>query len=548
MSKWNRQVNRQIQPPQPTTINLAGGTAFDMSAELELVTILLSSFVQDKFYRGANAELARVKQLVDKLDPLFAAKAAIYARQEFGMRSITHMLAGELAAKIKGQPWAKDFYHKVIRRIDDMSEILAYYLNNYGTKKESTSVDKFGKPKKKKQDKMVLRAIPNAMKKGFAAAMSDYYTYPDGTPKRHPDGHPFKGQIAFKMDDNLVSKWKKDSAEISLVDIVNLVHPNQGKRGDFINNVWHRLVRGELKLSKETVENAMSRIGQVAETTEQKEQLSVEAWKNKLKDGSTSGYLNTIRNIRNMVNLNNSELTEMLIKAITDEKEIKKSVVMPFQFMTAIEEISKIGGTGKVMTALHQAVDMACQNVPNFPGRTLIAVDASGSMFPGWSHKEGSSPIDHASIMAAALYKRIENSDLIIFGTNAEYYSPAKTSSVADITSRIKARQFGGTNFPTVFDLASAHNIAYDRVFILSDMQSWQHGYNGVSDSFHAYKKRLGVNPKLYCYDLAGYGTLQFPEANVYTLAGFSEKVFDLVAQLEEDPKILLNKIKAIKL
>lgn len=49
----------------------------------------------------------------------------------------------------------------------------------------------------------------------------------------------------------------------------------------------------------------------------------------------------------------------------------------------------------------------------------------------------------------------------------------------------------------------------------------------------------------MYSIDLAGYGTLQVPEKDVYCLAGFSEKIFDLMMYLEEDKNALLNTIKA---
>jgi hypothetical protein len=43
-------------------------------------------------------------------------------------------------------------------------------------------------------------------------------------------------------------------------------------------------------------------------------------------------------------------------------------------------------------------------------------------------------------------------------------------------------------------------------------------------------------------------GTLQFPENNVFALAGFSDKVFDIIKLLKEDKKALINEIKAIKI
>ena len=90
--------------------NRAGGDAFAQSPKMELASILLTSFAQDQYYRSANDTFKELTALLAKVDAKFAAKAAIYARNEFGMRSITHVQAAEISAYVSGQPWAKDFY------------------------------------------------------------------------------------------------------------------------------------------------------------------------------------------------------------------------------------------------------------------------------------------------------------------------------------------------------------------------------------------------------------------------------------------------------
>ena len=80
--------NKKAKTATETT-NHAGGAAYKQTPELELVSILLTSFAQDQFYRSANQTFADLGKLVKQVEPDFAAKAAIYARNEFGMRSIT---------------------------------------------------------------------------------------------------------------------------------------------------------------------------------------------------------------------------------------------------------------------------------------------------------------------------------------------------------------------------------------------------------------------------------------------------------------------------
>ena len=92
MSKFNTTVTKS----KTLTENLAGGQAYAQSDELAFVSMLLTSFVNDQFYKGSNDTLKDLKSLSERIkDKEFLAKAAIYARDKFGMRSITHALAGE---------------------------------------------------------------------------------------------------------------------------------------------------------------------------------------------------------------------------------------------------------------------------------------------------------------------------------------------------------------------------------------------------------------------------------------------------------------------
>ena len=88
--------NKNMKEAQ-MTINRARGQAYVMTAEMQLDTILLTSFAQNQFYRKTENTFLELRKLLAAVSPEFAAKAAIYARTEFGMRSITHVLAAEIA-------------------------------------------------------------------------------------------------------------------------------------------------------------------------------------------------------------------------------------------------------------------------------------------------------------------------------------------------------------------------------------------------------------------------------------------------------------------
>jgi 60 kDa SS-A/Ro ribonucleoprotein len=472
------------------TVNLAGGEAFSDDAKLELVSILLTSFVQDQFYRKAgdakspdkDSTLGRICTLIEQLpDKKFAGKAAIYARNEYGMRSISHVVAGELAKTVKGKEWVKDFFNRVVRRPDDMTEILAYYLNKYG------------------------KPVPNSLKKGFASAIGRFDPY----------------QIA---------KWRVESAAVKLVDVVNIVHPKPTKKnGTAINE----LVADTLR-STETWEAKLSKSGQEAGSEEEKVEFKADAWAD-LINSKKLGYLAGIKNARNIIE-QAPNIVDAFCEFLTDESLIEKSLVLPFRYVTALEEVEKLSGGNarKVIVALNKALDISCSNVPKFLGRTLVALDCSGSM--------DGKPAKIGSLFAAVLLKS-NDADLILFSNDAKY----KTINPLDSTTTIaKSIRFapGGTNFRAIFQTA---NQPYDRIIILSDMQAWV-DYNAPIDVFDQYKKKYNCKPHVYSFDLAGYGTLQFPQEQVYCLAGWSDKCLEVMGLLEKDRNALVHEIEKIEL
>lgn len=461
------------------TTNKAGGDALVMTPELKLVSQLLTSFITDQYYRTGNQSLKELKENIAAVDPEFAAKAAIYARNEFGMRSVTHVVAAEIASRAAGKEWAKRFYTKVVRRPDDMIEVMALI----GPKNFS-----------------------HAMRKGFAEALTQF-------------------------DEYQLAKYRASTKSVSLVDVVNLVHPSPVR-----NEALTKLVNDELR-SRDTFEAKLSEAGK----SENSDVAKAEAWK-ELLESRKIGYFALLRNLRNIIE-QAPELVDITIELLTDEKLIHKSLVLPFRFMTASEEIGKLSGreAKKVLVALDAALDKSCANVPKFDGETLVAVDTSGSMYPSW----GKGVIIQAALFGAILAKS-NLADILVWGDRAAYVNINPNDSIASISKQIYDRPMGGTNMNLVFSEA---NRAYERIIILSDEQSWLHSsYNSPRTALNDYEKRTGTKPFVYSWDLAGLGTLQFPERNVATLAGWSDKVFDIMKLVETDKQPLVNKIKAVEL
>jgi 60 kDa SS-A/Ro ribonucleoprotein len=467
--------------------NLAGGPAHAASGKLELASLMLTSMFQPQFYRKPDAQLARLRELVvNKVEPAFAARAALYARKEAGMRSVTHVAAAELARYVKGQEWMARFLEKVVHRPDDVLEILAYYLATYG------------------------RPIPNSLKKGLGRALA-------------------------KFDEYQLAKYRKSAAELSLVDAVNLLHPPH-------TEALRKLVKGTLA-SAETWETRLTQAGQAAKPgdAEALAALKNEAWAQLVKDRKI-GYFALLRNLRNILETA-PEVLEDAVALLTDERLIHKSLVLPFRYLTALEalehpECARLPGVSKAMEAISDAVEISLANVPKFPGRTLVALDGSGSMM--------GRPIKIGALFAAVLAKAGgEGVDVMLFSTGAKYVALNTRDSVLTLAKRLESKvEAAGTDFHVIFK--TAHR-PYERIIILSDMQAWI-GHGTPAKDLAAYRRKHGADPRVFSFDLQGYGTLQFPERNVFALAGFSDKTMDTLATLDKDPGAFLKAIEAVDL
>lgn len=501
-------IMSRFNPATPTleartrTTNAAGGEGYKSSPELELVSTMLTSFVQDKFYESAGGEQARLASVIGQVDPKFAAQAAIYARDTFNMRSISHIAASMIAERASGQPWAKDFFDGIVVRPDDMTEIASFYS---------------------KGGKLKLTA---AMKKGFASAFNRF------------DGYQ-------------LGRYRAEDKMVSLVDIVNLTRPKADN--EETGAALHALVNGTLRQER-TFEAKLSGAGQKASSPDEKAAAKKQAWSETV---PSMGYMALLKNLRNIMTDADSATLDLALKRLTNEKAVKNSRVLPFRFIIASRELLKTNhpNSQKVVRALSEALDISVSNVPKFEGRTLIALDASSSMrgMYGYAYAQRSgnapkggfaqTPPAEIGALFAAILAKSNDADLMLFHGSASYVNVNTLDSTTTITDQIVSKIGGGaTNFASV--LATA-NQKYDRIIVLTDCESWMD--SNRKQALSQYRSKFNADPHLYMFKLCDYGNLLFPENKVYNVAGFSDKVFDVMQLLESDRQALVNEVRKVK-
>lgn len=475
---------------QPDTLNEAGGAAFSLTPQLELVTLLSASFCTDGFYRDASSVMDQLVQLIQsgKLDPEFVAKAAIYARDTLNMRSITHVCAAAAARILSGRSWASNFYDKIVVRPDDAIEIAAFYAANLAEESE-------GKRKK----------YPAAMKKGFAKALA-------------------------RFDEYRLRKYKGQRGRFNLVDVMRVAHA----KGPLMD----KLSKGELSLAN-TWETRLS-------SGEDKAAV----WSDLLKEGKL-GYMALLKNLRNISSDCDEATKALALEQLVDPERIAKSRVLPFRFYTAYKTLQRDGvGSRDVLAAVSEACDKSCANINQvFEGPTLVAVDTSGSMTQQCAGSRVLSCMEAGLLFGAAIYKAIPNSDIMVWANHAEVIGinpRLPLVDIAEVAKRESGRVGCGTNLGSIFENADRAR-GYARFVIFSDMNSWW------GSSPELARRHYGGLPWVHTFNLSSNSTSQFDLADMRTnkashLCGFSEKVLTMISSIEEDPEVMLKAIEEVEL
>jgi len=117
----------KVKDNRPNALSYEGGAVYEKSPLDAWIGMLFSSFMEDKFYETAPDQQKRFIKLTDemceKYGPVFVSKAAFFARNELGMRSISQLVAAWL--NTQSFETKRTFYRAFCHRPDDVAEIFA---------------------------------------------------------------------------------------------------------------------------------------------------------------------------------------------------------------------------------------------------------------------------------------------------------------------------------------------------------------------------------------------------------------------------------------
>ena len=206
----------------------------------------------------------------------------------------------------------------------------------------------------------------------------------------------------------------------------------------------------------------------------------------------------------------------------------------------ASRKLTKTEFVTPLLEALEEAVRSTADNIRGFDKNTrvLLASDTSGSMFRPVS-QQSAVIYYHIGLLLSMLMKfRCENVVTGMFGDFWETYDFPSDDILYNTLEMISHEGEVGysTNGHAVIDWLIDERLVMDKVMLFTDCELWDstNGGSHLSRSWSIYK-RIAPDAKLYLFDLAGYGTspVSMKRKDVFNIAGWSDKVFDILYALE---------------
>ena len=122
MTKFNAKIKTT-----PNAVSYEGGAVYEKAPAEEWLNFLFSSYLEDRFYENSSKQFNRFLNLtidmIQTYGPEFVANAALFARQELGMRSVSQVVAAILNSCSFEEK--RTFFANYCHRPDDVSEIFS---------------------------------------------------------------------------------------------------------------------------------------------------------------------------------------------------------------------------------------------------------------------------------------------------------------------------------------------------------------------------------------------------------------------------------------
>ena len=531
MARFNQRGTRPaVHSPVTTTgertVTHEGATGHLRDAKSELFLLAVSNFVgQDAFYEKGGDRDDRYERLVRQLaieDPEWTAGLLGWLRGEGNMRTAALVGAAEFTAERllhEAPGYSRQVIDSVLQRADEPGEMLGYWTAKYG------------------------RKLPKPVKRGIADAVQRLYN----------------GKSLLKYDTGFKG--------YRFGDILNLVHaspdPDKPWQGELFQYALDRRHNPDSAVPPESNRTLTARKELMALPVDERRSVvtspggaerlaaagmtweALAGWLQGPMDAAaweavipSMGVMALARNLKNFDEVGVSDAVAAQVCArFADPEQVAKSRLFPFRWWAAYKHAPSL----RWAHALEQALGHSLANVPRLSGTTLILVDRSPSMFPGYGFSTPNSSditlAEQAAVFGSALAMRAESPTLVEFGGSSKAIDVPKGGSVLKLIE--KYGQNDGTDIPSAikrhFEL-----LRHNRIVIVTDEQTrpgWlpsnMERFGGMRET--AIDDLVPPTVPVYMWNMAGYKPGAMPSGTTgrHTFGGLTDHAFRMVPLLE---------------
>ncbi|MEY9876442.1 hypothetical protein ABH931_005952 [Streptacidiphilus sp. MAP12-33] len=488
-------------------VNPEGGAGYVREPKQELFLLAAANLVgQRSFYEAAGSRDERYLRLVRDLaltDPAWVVSLLRWLRGDAHMRTASLVGAAEFvrARRDAGRPgWCREAVAAVLQRPDEPGELLAYWTSRYG------------------------RRLPQPLKRGVADAVRRLYTG-RALLKYDTDGHPFRFGDVLELTHPAPAPDRPWQGALFRYALDRRHRPRYAlpPAEEPLLVAHHALlaVPVEERYARVTAPGGAERLAAAGMTWEAlagwlQGPLDAAVWEAVI---PSMGPMALVRNLRNFDEAGvGARAAEEVARRIADPAEVARSRQFPFRYLAAYRSVP----SSRWESALETALGHSLANVPALPGRTLVLVDRSGSMFDRPSAQTQLNRADSAAVFGTAVALRAEQADLVEFGTDSRPLVPGPGASLLRTVDRFG--DLGGTN---TAQAVRRHYAGHDRIVVVTDEQAHWSPHGHVFQGIPAHVPS-------YTWNLAGYGVGHAPSGpNRHTFGGLGDAAFRLIPLIE---------------
>lgn len=295
-----------------------------------------------------------------------------------------------------------------------------------------------------------------------------------------------------KFNEYSLAKWDKNSAGVSVRDVLFLTHAKPVN--DAQAELFKRIANKQLE-TPDTWETELSAGADKCATF------------TRLMNEKKLGALAFLRNLRNMVQ---SGVSDSLIRSYGASVNADK--VLPFRFLAAARIVPQFEDM------LEQMMFKALKKHEKLPGKTVLVIDVSGSMFGAKvSAKSDLDRFDAAAALAVLCREICEQVEIFSFSYDAVRVAPRRGFALVEAIRN--SQQHGGTSLGKSLRTVYTNVGKHDRCIVFTD--------EGSRDRVDAPKCK-----NAYVLNVASYEN-GINHQDWCTISGFSEAVLDYIQMFE---------------